>query len=78
MSDDIDKLASAQRSAWGRPKGRLTPRVIKTHDPAASSIAECPHWVPDDLVKEWKKVAAAKDEYAAAAHVRELKRRRVK
>ena len=78
MSDDLDNLAASQSDAWKTSRPRRLPRKVSAPSIVVNGLPECPHWVPADLVKEWNKVAASKDEYAAAAHVRELKRRRLK
>lgn len=89
MTEDIDALAARQRKAWGRAKKPpLADRIATINErrawnDAARSDAkiaqgawvECPAWVPKELRKEWARVLREKDEFAAAAHVRALKRK---
>lgn len=57
------------------PRPVMRRRKRPETNPAVKYVPECPKWVPLHLIKEWKKIALAKDEYAAAAHVRALKKR---
>ena len=79
MTDDLEKLASLQRAAWSKNGKSLSParrsRRLKEKPVAETPMPECPSWVDAHLVKEWEKVCRAKDEFAAAAHIRNLKKR---
>lgn len=80
MTDDIDKMASAQREAWGNkprtPSVSRSSRHLSDRPSNSRPIPECPSWVPSNLIKEWQKVCRSQDEFAAAAHIRNLKRSR--
>ncbi len=77
MKDEIDQLVATQRAAWGRKaRPARTPRKPRGSAAESTPLCECPSWVPGHLVKEWTKVAKAKDEFAAAAHIRNLKKGR--
>lgn len=77
MTDDLEKLVTAQRAAWTKRPREIPRRRIPKETVMVTPEPECPKWVPSHHVEEWRRVALIKDEFAAAAHVRELKRREI-
>lgn len=64
------KMSAASKKAWADPAVRAR---IKASRHGAKGVL-IPEWVPLDLHDEYLDVAAEQDEFAAARHIRALKR----
>lgn len=79
MTDEYTKLSAAKvLAAWAKTSPSVVRRTRRLAEKPGKPEPHlvCPGWVPVNLKNEWLKVARAKDEFAAAAHIRSLKRSR--
>ena len=79
MTEKEEKLSAAKvLAAWAAKSPSVIRRSRRLSDKPGKPEPHlvCPGWVPVNLKNEWLKVARAKDEFAAAAHIRSLKRSR--